>query len=241
MKNQVKAEENPSTARSDNERQFVASTNGHKELPILFSGPMVRAILEGRKTQTRRVVKPLPPWFNRAHRCSGTIDPTTGQTMIEDALSDSTGEFYKFCPYGSPLDRLWVREALRWTDWLVYDSDKTPVDPDLMPTNFRINRDFAPGIFMPRWASRLTLEITDVRVERLKEISCLDVMAEGSPVPMREYSNPELGLQCVSAKEWFQEGWDKLNAKRGYSWESNPWAWVVGFQRTNGGASTRTT
>src|ERR1051326_3308041 len=82
-----------------------------KERPIIFSGPMVRAILEGRKTQTRRVVKPLPAWFNRVCTCSGNIDRVTGQTLRHDCLSDLTAEFFHFCPYGVPQERLWVRET----------------------------------------------------------------------------------------------------------------------------------
>lgn len=199
-----------------------------RERPILFSGPMVRAILEGRKTQTRRVVKALPEWFNRVHTCSGEIDRATGQTLRHDCLSDSTGEFYQFCPYGAPGDVLWVREALRWTDWLVYDSDKTPVDPDLMPARFRINKDFAPGIFMPRWASRLLLQITSIRVERLQQISEDDAIAEGMTRSENTGMYPSPQGNCDYAAWAFKYGWDAINGKRA-PWESNPWVWAITF------------
>jgi hypothetical protein len=197
---------------------------------------MVRAILEGRKTQTRRVINPQP--FLAASSDDGQMywlidyeDPTK-----RAAWPEHDEPFWVHCPYGKSGDRLWVREVwaphdkgvVSWKEReLVYyrADDETVYDTD---------GKWRTPIFMPRWASRITLEIVSVQVERLQEMKCEDVLAEGSPIPLREHSNPELGIQCVSAKEWFQQGWDSLNAKRGYSWASNPWVWVLEFRVVNG-------
>ena len=150
-----------------------------KERPILFSAPMVRAILDGRKTMTRRI------------------------------LTERHGEY---CPYGHPGDFLWVRETF-------YNSRMD----NSMPTHYRADNqdeDFQliwnPSIFMPRWASRILLEITAVRVERLQKISEDDARAEGvSP----ETVGP------------FSELWDSINRKPGRTWADNPFVWVIEFKR----------
>jgi hypothetical protein len=165
------------------------------ERPILFSGEMVRAILEGRKTQTRRVIKP--------------------QLRIN----------YK-CPYGQPGDRLWVRET-----WQCFKPNTeeiiNPNTVNIRALAYRATNEWRgkwrPSIHMPRWASRITLEITAVRVERLQDIGEVDAMREGDPT-------------CENTHiDWFRALWDSINAKRGYSWESNPWVWVVEFQRIREG------
>jgi hypothetical protein len=127
------------------------------------------------------------------------------------------------CPYGKPGDRLWVREALRWTDFLIYDADKQAVDPDVIPSGIRIGRDYLPMTHMPRWASRITLEITDIRVQRVQEISGADAKAEGA--------DPFMGQDVTAYRAAFQIGWNEVNAKRGYSWESNPWCWCISFKK----------
>lgn len=186
------------------------------EKPILFSGPMVRAILDGRKTMTRRVVK-LPP-----DAVSVTVDP--GGTIFGPGPYIKAGnpDGYDYprihCPY-DPGDRLWVRET-----WCCY----TP-----MLRNPRYKADghndagwtWKPSIHMPRWASRITLEVTDVRVERVQEITDDDAKAEGCPT-VGWYDGPR-------PKLWFSHLWDSINAARGYGWDVNPWVWVVSFRRVD--------
>ena len=174
------------------------------EHPILFSGPMVRAILEGRKTQTRRVIKPQTTW----------------------------GSDVEYCPHGVPGDRLWVRETwcpLERADWsrpgreynVNYKADATPEGECIRK---EMGYQWKPSIFMPRWASRITLEITGVKVERIQELlDHKDIMAEGIL--------PDEGPRCYSCRTRFAELWDSLNAKRGYGWDANPWVWVIEFKR----------
>jgi hypothetical protein len=182
-----------------------------RERPILFSGPMVRAILEGRKTQTRRIIN--PKWW----RC---LDPENEQDRIA-ALS--------MCPYGQPGDRLWVRET-----WAMmpdcHPVDSYPVyratDPGWDDSNSGLR--WRPSIHMPRWASRITLEITCVRVERLCEISDEDAIAEG--ITEQEAEDPTYdGSQPAWA---FMTLWDSINGFG--SWAANPFVWVVEFQPING-------
>lgn len=198
--------------------------------PILFSTPMVRAILAGEKTQTRRIVKPQPteaPITNGSALGSYLVWPNNGAYLEwQDVIADP--EYYAqagFCPHGQPGDRLWVRET--WNcidtgrlaqrrDWVRYRA----TDGDEM--NWR------PSIFMPRWASRITLEITSVRVERVQSISMYDAMDEGVGFP--KYSQFEQGSHLVGA---FRDLWNSINAKRGYGWEVNPWVWVVAFKVVN--------
>jgi hypothetical protein len=209
-----------------------------KETPIIFNGPVVRAILEGRKTQTRRVIKPQPASdMKLAHEDGGGNWIFWSGPIAQDMAAFTkkaypNGEGIK-CPYGKPGDRLWVREALRWTNYLVYDADREPVDPDLIPAGIRIGRDYLPMTHMPRWASRITLEIKSIRVERLQDISEAGAIAEG----MRKHDasgvwstgvNP---LCYPTARDAFAAGWDTINTKRGYSWEANPWIWLIEFKK----------
>lgn len=173
-----------------------------KERPILFSGPMVRALLDGSKTQTRRVARP-----------KRSIEPMTDE-----------------CPYGVVGDRLWVRESF-------WDHDKgSPAAERSATRDERIEYRatewdrvdpsdaglWTPSIHMPRWASRITLTITDVRVERLQEISAEDCIAEGLSTTLREHD------AACELREKYQSLWDSLNATR-TPWSSNPWVWVVSF------------
>lgn len=170
-----------------------------KARPILFSAPMVRAALDGRKTQTRRIAQP-----------KRSIEPMTDE-----------------CPYGEPGGRLWVRESFSgphhqerhpprdWhrTDQIHYWADGDPEGGDWTRPR--------PGMFMPRWASRITLLITDVRVERLQNISRGEAMAEGCPFQnMAHEEDP---------RAWFENLWRDLNGDA--SWHSNPWVWVIEFKR----------
>ena len=217
-----------------------------KEQGIIFTGDSVPLILADLKGQTRRVLKPQPiidglyyeykdiPWLK-----TGDPSPFIGH----------------LCPYGQPGDRLWVRETWRaveldnGNDGILYKADNhfksienSQAAADLWCDAYadrKYGNKWRPSIFMPRWASRILLEVTDVRVERVQEISDEDARKEGvqdichcgdyieshgyhsghSPTPMDGYAANEFSIL-----------WDSINAKRGYPWESNPWVWVVGFK-----------
>jgi hypothetical protein len=189
---------------------------------------MVRAILDGRKTQTRRVVKPQPKhieWFEHQGGWCAKVRESPG-TPDEPAY-----EMVR-CPYGVPGDRLWVRET-----WY---------GPGLYGLRFRADNEhnkppharWKPSIHMPRWASRITLEVTGVRVERVREIRPTDVIWEGvEPEEIPGYIGfdggqpPELDEAGTIAK--FRDLWDSINAKRGFGWDENPWVWVVEFKSTS--------
>jgi hypothetical protein len=203
------------------------------ERPILFSGSMVRAILAGEKTQTRRVIKPQPP---QDLTWGGWIVSTTGDNKeIGCAEWDDfdrglvTKSHTVRCPYGQPGDRLWVRET--WaTGWF---ANGTP--PRDLPKETRVYYRATPGpvredhykwrpsIHMPRWASRITLEVTGIRAERLQAITEPDAVAEGVPV----ITDPE----CPPPAFRFRALWDSINAQRGFAWGGDPWVWVVEFRK----------
>lgn len=208
-----------------------------KERPILFSAPMVRALLAGSKTQTRRVVK------RQKHPYGHWLSPD------EVALEVRGGTGAIRSPYGCPGDKLWVREtwASGWTyggDYpcVLYKatgdgyigSEQYPVR-DVISSKFGIHSGEAdasasntvrwrPSIHMPRWASRITLEVTDVRVERLRSITDEDALAEG-------IYPTNTGLYPGSPRAAFRSLWNSLNAKRGHDWYANPWVWVIEFKR----------
>ena len=196
-----------------------------RERPILFSGSMVRAILEGRKTQTRRVYKPR----NGFPRPDGEILPDgTGSQWTEWGTS----------PYGAPGDRLYVREAHAIVPATAY-AQSPGVDYRRSPDGYEwaVYREgwtrcrpgrWRPSIHMPRWASRILLEVTEVRVERVQEISEEDAQAEGIP---ERSPVPGPGAQVGYARAAFRELWDSINADRGHGWDANPWVWVVTFHR----------
>jgi hypothetical protein len=202
-----------------------------KERPILFSGPMVRAILEGQKTQTRRIAK--------GERWIIAIQDT--------APADSLGQV---CPYGAPGERLWVRENFRAKSWsadggwgeIEYQAggalliDGAPWSfADAYPEKHPADR-WRPARFMPRWASRLLLQIESVKVERLNDISEADAIAEGiSPLssPAGWWAGSERKGQVEgfpTAKDAYSDLWDKINGDRA-NWASNPWVWVVEFKK----------
>jgi hypothetical protein len=201
-----------------------------RERPIIFSGPMVRAIIEGRKTQTRRVVKPQPRRADDAF--DGTWD-WQNPGYYDDLTMGY--ELMKHAPYAEG-DRLWVRET-----WWHHKECRPPFPHGGPGVCVRYESEVQPGdptnaydrrspIHMPRWASRLTLEVTGVRVERLQDITPDDARAEGHPhVPGTERYPQE--VHDDAARDWFMDLWHDLNAKRGYPWESNPWVWVVEFRR----------
>lgn len=245
------------------------------ERPILFSDAMVRAILEGRKTQTRRVVRGrVGKWL-----APGVVSPHV-------VAHPSNG----MCPYGGVGDRLWVREVWNLYRYApVYDPDaegpsgELAADPEaVIPRErpdaaqclmvlYRASTEsprelqWRSPIHMPRWASRLTLEITDVRMERVQAITEADAIAEGasqrtsgwsmdwervgmlsryaaaSPVKGRDLAPlSEDDIALATPRLAFAQLWNHLNASRGYAWEHNPWVWVIEFRpvtrRTEGAA-----
>lgn len=202
-----------------------------KERPILFSAPMVRAILDGRKTVTRRPCKPQPS--ANAHTTSADGNPMGAWW--------ETGKDINRCPYGQPGDRLWVRET--FIDLRGTGVEHRP-DPDGSLQRYAYAADCRPGshsdearkdfglkykpsIHMPRAACRILLEITDVRVERLQDISRAGIRAEGLQCP------PELASDDVSPnyRDWYPAAWKELWNSTGGNWDANPWVWVVEFKR----------
>jgi len=221
-----------------------------KERPILFSGPMVRALLAGTKVQTRRVVKPQP-----IMRDGGDCVVEYGKQRHSGPAEYLLGHVLpKFgCPYGQPGDRLWVREAhmiqahpadiglsradipKTW-DAAVASAGSVIYRADPGAELLADGRKWSPSIHMPRWASRLTLEITGVRVERLNDISESDALAEGvtavSSGGVTLFTTT--GVNCFqTAKDAYAALWESINGPG--SWDANPWVWVVEFKRANGG------
>jgi len=217
-----------------------------KERPILFSGEMVRAILRGCKTQTRRVINPQPI-INEHGIVTGPLKwtPSGGiyvwnvEQWKEIAASYSS-------PYGQPGNLLWVRETWRAGR---EDNGLKPSELDPKHTDLWWEADHSslrrlngkpgkkrPSIYMPRWASRITLQVTGVRVERVQDISAIDAMWEGiekAHKPLNRVTieaDPGSSTACAAIAD-FHKLWDSINAKRGHGWYSNPWVWVVEFDR----------
>ena len=204
------------------------------ERPILFSAPMVRAILEGRKTQTRRVMK-HPEYMG----CLTGDCPHTYQSECDLDVKVWASEN---CPYGVPGDRLWVKETFR----LRADMDDRPPSLDWWKKGAWYEADgpnepsgcaggagkLRPSIFMPRWASRITLEITEVRVLRVQEISEEDAKAEGVFGGCTVCGDSENG-DCIehtpSCTDGFANIWMHINGED--SWHANPWVWALTFKR----------
>lgn len=214
-----------------------------RDRPILFSGPMVRAILEGRKTQTRRVVKGISaetefaPDFhtNFPEHGMDAVRFEDGHAVFEYQTGTAdTREHRVRCPYGQPGDRLWARETWRPKSWsaeggwgeIEYAADGAvrQVEGDwsfsqAYPSSRPVTA-WRPSIRMPRWASRITLEITRIRVERVQDITEADAEAEGVAASAN-----------YSARDHFGRLWSELNAPRGFGWTVNPWVWVIDFKR----------
>ena len=190
-----------------------------KERPIIFSAEMVQAILYERKTQTRRVVKEQP---NRV-RYNNIV--MSGKYGWEDEHGRRLLNLY-----GAPGDRLWVRESWqRCPHCGRLDYKSSDERFQCRSCNEELGKWKSP-MFMFREYSRVTLEITDVRVERLQDISESDAIAEGAPlwIPKSDY----LKQYCDgSYRNGFHELWNSINAKRGYPWSSNPFVWVIEFKR----------
>lgn len=208
-----------------------------RERPILFSGPMVRAILEGRKTQTRRVMKPQPYvdkaaqgynrvtwWPRNAENDGGMITPIA--MWRDDMPIKETGasDIGKHSPF-PPGDRLWVREA--WAPCRDFESGLRSAIHRAGPwrNGKEPSAKWKPSIHMPRWASRITLEVVAVRVERLQDISDDDIRAEGV--------TPDVATDHVRGPYYtaWAALWRSINGPD--SWAANPWVWVVEFKRIN--------
>ena len=202
------------------------------ERPIIFCGEMVRAILDGRKTQTRRIIK-------RPARLDARYYPLRAAGRYWWGYEGFSTGLELVSPYGYPLaSRLWVRET-----WAVapiaihYRADNGfvsfPDEPRLF--EYASTKGWRPSIHMPRWASRLTLRVTDVRVQRVQDISEEDAIAEG----VERVGDRYKGYMQVfgedycpaTAKTAFSQLWEVLNAKRGYGWDANPWVWAISFER----------
>jgi hypothetical protein len=223
----------------------MTTTTEVRERPILFSGEMVRAILEGRKVQTRRVFKEPEPLSEGCEWCFH--EATDGRWELGAVHPNGDGSLHSYlsCPYGRPGDRLWVRESIALVSnhyepshggaWgrdyaaSVYQADGELTLADAWPWK----RHVLPSIHMPRGLSRITLEVTDVRVERLQEISGEDAKAEGLSWVAPTYGVPGVSQSWhADPRESFRALWDSINGGRsGCSWEDNPFVWVVSFRR----------
>lgn len=229
-----------------------------KERPMIFNAEMVRAILDGRKTQTRRLV---PEWQLPKHSPDNSDDPR--YNWMAEAQRDRRYGYGVFgeteeacaeelslmapCPFGNKRDRIWVRETFQGPlfnldmmdsyckdstpfekpEFCVYKADGVPT-PEFYDADDVLHCRWRPSIHMPRWASRITLEITGVRVERLASISNESARAEGYPAERAADggdSDPWL---------WFRDLWDGIYPNQ--SFKVNPWVWVIEFRRIEGGA-----
>lgn len=212
--------------------------------PIIFSAPMVLALLSGRKTQTRRLLKPSP----QEGVAYGDIEP---HPRYDDEwfqwIEGERGPSFAL-PY-APGDRLYVREAMGWNrdgdNRLFYRADNADVPDAARPKGYSIHNTHAPSIHMPRWASRLWLEVTDVRVERAASISEADAEAEGCVWDSADghdiwyVPGADLDRMDATAPECFARLWASLHIKPGERWQDNPWVVAVSFNVHRGNIDAR--
>ena len=181
---------------------------------------MVKAILDDRKTQTRRVIKPQPK------------NPTWTGTKWVDSGNDDTRHYDIKCPYGETGNYLWVRETWSYgcND---FGTNRFTVHYRADGLDHKGHR-WSPSIFMPRKRSRINLEITDIRVELIQDISWEDLLAEGYPQPKKGITKESIIYPTTTKMlEWFIPLWDSINAKRGYGWEVNPFVWCITFKKVD--------
>ncbi|WP_080892884.1 hypothetical protein [Klebsiella pneumoniae] len=210
------------------------------ERGMIFNAEMVRAILDGRKTQTRRPIK----WKQTRFTEIGEREDGSKWPWSEDA--EHAFDFWHPCPFGSVGDRIWVRETFQGplfdfdlmdsyckdstpfekSEFCVYKADGVPT-PEFYDADDELHCCWRPSIHMPRWASRILLEITDVRVERLKSISDRDALREGCSAADMKSGD------CVA--DVFARLWASIYGSD--SWNANPWVWVIEFKRVEGGAA----
>ncbi len=198
------------------------------EKPILFNSEMVNAILSGRKIMTRRIISEKALHLFGVAASSGECHP------IELCGQRSQSYYLEFCPLGKPGDQLWVRET-----WARYNIDQTSHDMAYRataPADWPKDGLWRPSIHMPRWASRINLLITGVRVERLQDISEEDSMNEG--IDADSLAESQDHYDCIAdhnmtgrptAKGYFSNLWQSIYGEE--SWEANPWVWVINFER----------
>lgn len=255
-----------------------------KERGMIFNGEMTRAILDGRKTQTRRIMKVQPSedftpmnmaletdykarWYT-----PGVVDKDGYlQPASKEVFGVSNENEGYSCPFGAVGDRIWVRETwailgnedgccIDWEEKLCKADERSaariyrasceqkpgnyglwsiPDDADWKPhtKDHQYEGAWRPSIHMPRWASRILLEITDVRVERLNSISQEDAQAEGMELTgwRPTYSDPDSGGEVMTPYDNFAELWSSICGDE--SWKANPWVWVISFKRVEGGAA----
>lgn len=219
-----------------------------RSLPILFSGAMVRALIDGVKTQTRRVINPQPS------QQADVFDPYNGNPDHFTAWSSDgkmfldpgnvTGTAHWRCHHGRVGDHLYVRETVRLVGRRHRGTERRSVLYPATCCPGTVKGPFIPSILMPRWASRITLEVLVVRAQKLQEITEADARAEG----VREVTKDgQLKKYCIydngdmsttpwadmprTARDAYRALWDSLNAKRGFGWDKNPWVWVIEFKR----------
>jgi len=204
---------------------------------------MVRAILDGRKTQTRKICKfeSIDSWEISCLVRNGVYFRIKDRPDIPSQRVD--------CPYGQVGDRLWVRETFRYVR-VGLGCGGSAVGVEYKTGDIKFNKrankytkqarnkekrghhaKWRPSIFMPRWAARIWLEITNIRVERVQDISWKDILAEGCDVN-KPTGDPAIddftaGVEATDTFHWL---WDSINAKRGYGWDKNPWVWVIEFK-----------
>ncbi|WP_232553779.1 hypothetical protein [Klebsiella pneumoniae] len=214
-----------------------------KERGMIFNAEMVRAILDGRKTQTRRPIK----WKQTRFTEIGEREDGSKWPWSEDA--EHACDFWHPCPFGAVGDRIWVRETFctvddtqygggKWVDYRATPKFEAshPAGWDCAPNDAEALK-WRPSIHMPRWASRILLEITDVRVERLNAISQEDAQAEGMELTgwRPTYSDPDSGGEVLTPYDNFAQLWESIYGEE--SWKANPWVWVIEFKRVEGGAA----
>ena len=224
------------------------------EHQIIMQAQSVRAILAGRKTQTRRVLKPQPPkWVGEFGRTTFT---PPGHLSGRGTFAGGVSEKFFRCPYGLAGHRLWVRETHcyerasgtdlgpdpGWSVVVRYMADNVMEARTVSREEWsgvRVGVRTRPSIHMPRWACRLELDVTDVRVERVQDISAEDVLAEGMTATTLKGHPLEIEKDGVVTRTEFAFTspsyafallWDSINAKRGFGWKSNPWVYVVSFE-----------
>jgi hypothetical protein len=194
------------------------------EHPIIFSTPMVQALLDGRKTQTRRIIK---------LRDGSLPDDCDIPAHEKDTLIDYVMDFSKTfpqwqqldCPYGKAGDRLWVRESYHLAGSLFYKADG---EPDRETLDLYPKWKWRPSIFMPRCFSRIALEIVNIWVERIQDINYFEIMLEGAPLSNYPHHN---NSSSDALFEWWISLWNSINEKRGYGWEENLYVWTIEFKK----------
>ena len=207
-----------------------------KESPIPFKGDMVRAVLSGQKTQTRRPMKPIPVYPDAFDGLRREIHD--GQVHFWASGAELPAHKFR-CPYGQPDDRLWVKEThARHPQFaeVAYRADGEEFED---ADGFTWHPKWTPSIFMPRALCRIILEITDIRVERVQDITNDEAIAEGAyevrkvgdDIAHATWTMDGLDGRYDTPREAFAATWDSLYAARGLGWDVNPWVWVVTFKR----------